>query len=195
MSTIASILRSRDRHARRAIGRGLLRLAQQILAMRNALTAGVQAEAAIQRLDPSRLTGEHAAQAAQAARPGSRAGRPSYFLDDLVALTPSGYEVRLFDREYGDLDDVVVVESFPQAVQLAADRLCSRPEDRAEAKWTGGAGSLTVRTLRGHGLVCIQAVDKPMPTVRPLVARACQALVNGDPSLTHQLFTALRRVA
>jgi len=113
----------------------------------------------------------------------------------LQPLFPSNYAVRFYGREYRDLRDVVVVESFPLAVQLAVDQHQADPTDVTEAEWTKGGGILTVRSRHGTVLVHIETNDPPLPTVQLHVARACMALENGECAPAQQLFTALRQAA
>lgn len=193
MSTASDILRSIEQRAERAIAHELWQMIEQILGMRTALVLcdRAHADGLLMKLD--NLIGSQASQAAS--NPAPTPDRTPGFLDDLVLLSPSDYEVRFYDRQCGDLDDVAVVESFPLAVQLVADRFAPGARDRTEVAWCDGRGSLTVRSQRGDALVCIQAIDKPIPTIQPFVARACQALESGDPSLAQQLFTAVRQAA
>ncbi|MFT3815792.1 MAG: hypothetical protein QM740_20910 [Acidovorax sp.] len=193
MSNTDRFLHPIERSARRTIAHKLQQLARRILAMRPApsLRDPTLAGAAFQPQD--RHIDDRAAQSV--CRRAQRPLRGPLVLDELLPLSPSDYQVRFFDREYGDLDDVIVVESFAQAVQLAVDRLACRPGDRADAGWTRGGGTLTVRTQDGSELLCIQPFDKPLPTVQALVSCACQELAGGDPTRMHELFEALCRLA
>ncbi len=193
MSTVADILRVIEQRAEQAIVHELHQMLQEVLVMRTALVLNdrAHADALLWKID--RLIDDQAVRPATAndAPPMS----PQLSLDELLPLSPSDYEVRFFDRGYGDLEDVAVVESFALALQLATDRHKSHPEDRTEAAWSDNRGSLTVRSHHGTVLLHIEAIEKPMPAVQPHVARACQALENGEPAAARQLFTALRQAA
>lgn len=196
MSTVSDILQSIEHRAERAIAQELHLMIEQVLKMRTSLVLEERnhADALLLKLD--RLRDD------QVVRPigGSDAPPmppfpPLLSLDDLLPRSPSDYEVRFFHREYGDLEDVAVVESFPLAVQLAVDRHKADPNDLTEADWTKGCGTLTVRSRQGAVLVRIEAIETPIPTVQVHVARACMALENGDHGPAQQLFTALRQAA
>jgi len=180
----------------RAIVQELHLMMEQILKMRTSLVLEDRSYADALLLKLDRLRDDQIVRPVGAAEaPPMPPLPPLPPLDDLLPLSPSDYEVRFYDREYGDLDDVAVVESFPLAVQLAVDRHKADPNDLTEAGWTEGRGTLTVRSRHGTVLVRIEAIETPMPTVQLHVARACMALENGDRGPAQQLFTALRQAA
>lgn len=190
MSTATDILRSIEQRAERAIAQELHQMIQQVLGLRTALVLDDRAHADALLLKLDRLIDD------QVVRPIDAGTMPPLpGLDELLPPSPCDYEVRFFDRDYGDLEEVAIVESFPLAVQLAADRHKADPNDLTEAVWADGRGRLTVRSRHGAVLLRIEAIEKPMPVVQAHVARACQALENGEPALAQHLFTAMRQVA
>lgn len=191
MSTVSDILRSIEQHAERAIVQELRLMIQQALNLCTTLVLDDRSHAEALLLKLERLVDD---QVVQPIEPG-QALPPMPSLDDLLPLSPSAYAVRFFDRDYGDLEDVAVVESFPLAVQLATDRHKADPSDLTEADWTNDCGTLTVRSRHGTVLLRIEAIETPTPTVQLPVARACMALENGERTPTQQLFTALRHAA
>lgn len=196
MSTVSDILRSIEHRAERAIAQELHLMMEQVLKMRTSLVLEDRnhADALLLKLD--RLHGDQVVRLIDAANaPPLPPFPPLPSLDDILPSAPSDYEVRLFDRDYGDLEDVAVVESFTLAVQLAVDRHKADPNDLTEANWTDGRGTLTVRSHHGTVLVRVEAIETPMPTVDLHVARACMALEHGDHGPARQLFTALRQAA
>lgn len=193
MSTASDNLRRIEQRAERAIPQELRLMSQEVLEMRHALVLDdrAHADALLMKLD--RLIDDQVIR--PCAAPETPQMLPQLDLDDLLPLSPSNYVVRFFHREYGDLEDVATVESFPQAVQLAVDRLAVHPMDQTDAGWANGRGTLSVRSQHGTVLLHIEAIEQPLPTVQPHVARACQALESGDAAHAGHLFTALRQVA
>ena len=196
MSTVSDILRSIEHRAERAIVQELHLMIEQVLKMRTSLVLEDRnhADALLLKLD--RLRDD------QVVRPIGAAEAPPIppfpqlpTFDDFLPPSPSDYEVRFYDREYGDLVDVAVVESFPLAMQMAVDRHKADPTNRTEAGWTDGRGTLTVRSRHDTVLVRIEAIETPMPTVELHVARACMALEHGDHGPAQQIFTALRQAS
>ncbi len=193
MSTTTDILRSIEQRAERAIAQELHLMIQQVLGMRTALRLDDRAHADALLFKLDRLIDDQVVRPLDA---GALPPMPPLLkFDELLPSGPSDYEVRFFNRDYGDLEEVTVVDSFPLAVQVAADRHKADPHDLAEAGWNNGRGTLTVRSHHGTVLLRIEAVVKPMPVVQAHVARACQALENGEPAPAQQLFTAMRQVA
>lgn len=193
MSTATDILRSIEQRAERAIAQELHQMIQQVLGLRTALVLDDRAHADALLLKLDRLIDDQVVRPIDAGTMPPMPPLPG--LDELLPPSPCDYEVRFFDRDYGDLEEVTVVESFLLAVQVAADRHQADPNDLTEAGWADGRGRLTVRSHLGTVLLRIEAIEKPMPVVQAHVARACQALENGEPTPAQQLFTALRQVA
>lgn len=193
MSTATDVLRSIEQRAERAIAQELHLMIQQVLGMRTALRLDDRAHADALLLKLDRLIDDQVIRPLDA---GALPPMPPLLkFDELLPPGPSDYEVRFFDRDYGDLEEVIVVESFPLAVQVASNRHKPDSHDLAEASWVDGRGALTVRSHHDTVLLRIEAIEKPMPVVQPHVARACQALENGEPAPALQLFTAMRQVA
>ncbi len=196
MSTVSDILRATEHHAERAIVQELHLMMKQVLKMRASLALDDRdyADALLLKLD--RLRDDQVVRPIGASEALPMPPLPPLpTLDELLPRSPSDYEVRFFAREYGDLEDVAVVESFPLAVQLAVDRHQAEPDDLTEADWTQGRGTLTVRSHQGTVLVRVEAIETPIPPVQLHVARACMALENGDHGPAQQLFTGLRQAA
>lgn len=196
MSTVSDILRSIEHRAERAIVQELHLMIEQILKMRTSLVLEDRnhADALLLKLD--RLRDNQVVRPINASEaPPMPPFPPLPSLDDMLPPPPSDYEVRFFHRQYGDLEDVAVVESFPLAVQLAVERHQADPNDLTEVDWAEGRGTLTVRSRQDVVLIRIEAIETPMPTVQLHVARACMALETGDRRPAQQLFTALRQAA
>lgn len=208
MSNASDLLRAIEQRAERAIAQELRLMIQQILQMRPALVLGDRAHADGLLLKLDRLIDDQIVNSTAPSEPLALLQLPVLDmapalpdlppllpLDELLQLTPSDYEVRWFHREYGDLEDVAIVESFPQALQLATERHRPDPRDQADIAWSEGRGSVTVSAPGGTVVLQIAAIEKPQPTVQAHIARACLALEQGDPAAARQLFIALRQAA
>jgi len=192
MSTIADALRAIEQRAELAIVQELRLMIKEVLTMRTGATPEDRAFADGLLLKIDHLIADQLALPAEANTPATQA-MPSF--DAWLNPSSERYEVRLYGRDFGDLEDVVFVGSFEVALQLATERHQAQPTDQSEALWRSDGGFLTVRSCHGTVLLHIETIKHPLIAVQPHVERASQALENGDPALVQQLFTALRQVA
>ena len=161
MSTATDILRSIEQRAERAIAQELHQMIQQVLGLRTALVLDDRAHADALLLKLDRLIDDQVVRPIDAGTmPPMPPMPPLPGLDELLPPSPCDYEVRFFDRDYGDLEEVAIVESFPLAVQVAADRHKADPADLSEAGWADGRGRLTVRS-RSRCLSCKRTSPGP----------------------------------
>lgn len=195
MTTIAETLRAIEARAERAIVQELRQMAQDVLAMRPLLLPRERDHA-----DALMLKLLHLA-SAQLVAPAGAANAPAMLMPSLryseePSMTrPAPYKVFLYDREYGDLEDVVTLEAFDICVQLVRDRLDLSVECVVQATCVNGAGALTVLTPRGNVLARIESASHPSIAVHPVVRRACQALQAGDTSRLDRLFGVMLKAA
>lgn len=194
MASIAETLRAIEVRAERAIVQELRQMAKDVLAMRPLLLPRERNHA-----DALMLKLLHLARA-QVVAPVSGTNVPAMLMPTLrygEELSPrqAPYKVFLYDREYGDLEDVVTLEAFDICVQLVRDRLGLSVECMVEAAWANGAGAVTVLSPRGNVLARIEATSQPSVAVHPVVRRACQALQAGDTSRLERLFGVMLKAA
>jgi hypothetical protein len=194
MTTIAETLRAIEARAERAIVQELRQMAQDVLAMRPLLLPRERDHA-----DALMLKLLHLA-SAQLVAPANAANAPAMLMPTLrygeeQPARPAPYKVFLYDREYGDLEDVVTLEAFDICVQLVRDRLDLSVECVVQATCVNGAGALTVFTPRGNVLARIESASHPSVAVHPVVRRACQALQAGDASRLDRLFGVMLKAA
>lgn len=194
MASIAETLRAIEVRAERAIVPELRQMVKDVLVMRPLLLPRERNHA-----DALMLKLLHLARA-QVVAPVSAANVPAMLMPTLryseeQSTRPAPYKVFLYDREYGDLEDVVTLEAFDICVQLVRDRLDLSVECVVEAAWANGSGAVTVLTPRGNVLARIEAASHPSVAVHPVVRRACQALQAGDTSRLERLFGVMLKAA
>jgi hypothetical protein len=198
MATIAETLRAIEARAERAIVQELRQMAKDVLAMRPLLLKLERNHAdalmlKLLRLARTRLVApvnpSSASNASGVLMPTLRYG------EEPSSTRPAPYKVYLYDREYGDLEDVITLEAFDICVQLVRDRLDLSVECVVQTAWVNGAGALTVLTPRGNVLARIEAASNPGVAVHPVVRRACQALQAGDTSRLDRLFGVMLKAA
>ena len=194
MASIAETLRAIEARAERAIVQELRQMARDVLAMRPLLLPRERNHA-----DALMLKLLHLARV-QLVAPVNAANAPAMLMPSLryseaPSMRPAPYKVFLYDREYGDLEDVVTLETFDICVQLVRDRLDLSVECVVQTAWVNGAGALTVLTPRGNVLARIESASHPSVAVHPVVRRACQALQGGDTSRLDRLFGAILKAA
>lgn len=194
MTSIADTLRAIEARAERAIVQELRLMTQEILAMRTLLVLQDRnhADALLLKLD--RLAQD------QIVAPAGETGTPALLmpdlrLDEIPALAPVVYKVFFYDRDCGDLEDVVTLDAFDAGVQLVLDRLDPHREHVVETAWTNGRGVLKVLTPRGTVLASVEAADALDVSVDPVVNKVCQALQMGDASRIEQLFGLMLKAA
>ena len=193
-ATAADTLRAIEARAERAIVQELRLMAQEILGMRTPLALEDRAHA-----DSLLMKLEHQ-ECAQTVAPADPSSVPTYLLPTLTLgmsepSMPTAYLVSFFDREYGDLEDVVTLGSFAAGVQLVRDRLSADGHYLIAATWANHQGEMTVSTPRQMVLARIEVADGRAPLVQPPVLKACSALQAGDTSSIAHLFDRLPEAA
>ena len=193
MAIAADLLRAIEARAERAIVQELRLMMQEILGLRTQLVLHDRAHADVLLMKLDRLERDQTAPPANDAAPA--------FLAPMLSITvyetpsPAAYRVHFYDREYGDLDDVVTVPTFESAVQLLRDRLPATSAPIVEANWTRHQGELSVRTPHGTVVARIEADWTHAPEARSEVHAACLALRSGDASTIGNLFCKLLQAA
>ena len=169
-------------------------MVQEILGMRThlALEDRAHADSLLMKLDHQ--------QRAEIAVSVDTSSAPTYLMPTLTLgmselSTPTAYRVSFYDREYGDLEDVVTLGSFEAGVQLVRDRLSADGHYLITATWANHQGEMTVSTPRQMVLARIEVADDRVPLVKPPVLKACSALQAGDTSRIAHLFDHLPEVA
>ena len=194
MNTAADTLRAIEARAERAIVQELRLMTQEILGLRTQLVLQERAHA-----DALLLKLDHL-ERGQTASPADGSGVPDY-LTPTLCLTlfetpmPKAYRVYFYAHEYGDLEDVVTVDTFDFGVQLVRDRLTRDGDYAITASWIKHQGEMTVATPRGMVVARVEADDRDAPTPEPAVLEACDALRAGDTSRIEHLFERLLEAA
>ena len=195
--TAANTLRAIEARAERAIVQELRLMVQEILGMRThlALEDRAHADSLLMKLDH-----QQRAQIAVSADPADPSSMPTYLMSALTLgmsepSTPTAYRVSFFDREYGDLEDVITLGSFAAGVQLVRDRLSADGHYLIAATWANHQGEMTVSTPRQMVLARIEVANDRAPLVQPPVLKACNALQAGDTSSIAHLFDHLPEAA
>ncbi|MEO8154668.1 MAG: hypothetical protein ABI605_16475 [Rhizobacter sp.] len=190
----ADTLRAIETRAERAIVQELRLMVQQILGLRTQLVHEdrAHADALLMKLDHQART--------QVALPADPSSAPAYLMPTLTLgmsepSVPTAYRVSFYDREYGDLEDVVTLGSFEAGVQLVRDRLSADGHYLITATWANHQGEMTVSTPRQMVLARIEVTDDRLPQVQPPVLKACSALQAGDTSSIAHLFEHLPEAA
>ena len=193
-ATAADTLRAIEARAERAIVQELRLMAQEILGMRTHLALEDRAHA------DSLLMKLHHQECAQTVAPAEPSSAPTYLMPTLTLgmsepSMPTAYRVSFYDREYGDLEDVVTLGSFEAGVQLVRDRLSADGHYLIAATWANHQGEMTVSTPRQMVLARIEVANDRVPLVQPPVLKACSALQAGDTSSIAHLFEHLPEAA
>ena len=193
-ATAADTLRAIEAGAERAIIQELRLMAQEILGMRTHLSLEdrAHADSLLMKLDHQ--------ERAQTIAPAEPSSMPIYLMPTLTLgmsepSMPTAYRVSFYDREYGDLEDVVTLGSFEAGVQLVRDRLSADGHYLITATWANHQGEMTVSTPRLMVLARIEVADDRVPRVQPPVLKACSALQAGDTSSIAHLFDHLPEAA
>jgi len=187
MTSAADTLRAIEARAERAIVQELHLMTQEILRLRTHLVLEdrAHADALLMKLDH---LGREQVATPRAADEATAFLMPLLRLDPPTMAEPRAYKASFYDREYGDIEDVVTVDAFETGVQVVRDRLPAKGEHIIVATWANGHGLLTVSSPRGTVLARLEALDDAMPEALPPVLDACQALRNGDASSIARLF-------
>ena len=193
-ATAADTLRAIETRAERAIVQQLRLMVQEILGMRThlALEDRAHADSLLMKLDHQ--------ERAQTIAPADPSSMPIYLMPTLTLgmsepSMPTAYRVSFYDREYGDLEDVVTLGSFEAGVQLVRDRLSADGYYLITATWANHQGEMTVSTPRQMVLARIEVADDRAPLVQPPVFKACSTLQAGDSSSIAHLFEHLPEAA
>lgn len=194
MKHVAELLRSIEQRAEGAIVQQLRLMREELLSIRTLLVLEERAHA-----DALLLKLDHLEQG-QLARPSLPGQTHEYLAPDLqiqmlATPHPAAYEVRLYNAEYGDLENVFTVECFSAGVQLLHEKLTPASDYAITASWKNYRGELTVSNLAGNVLAMVMPTEPPAPTVQPLVSAACVALEQGDASAMEQLFVVQAEAA
>ncbi len=193
-ATAADTLRAIEAGAERAIVQALRLMAQEILGMRTHLALEDRAHA-----DSLLMKLEHQ-ECAETVAPADPSSVPTYLMPTLTLgmseqSMPTAYRVSFYDRGYGDLEEVVTLDSFEAGVQLVRDRLSADGHYLITATWANHQGKMTVSTPRLMVLARIEVADDRAPLVQPPVLKACSALQAGDTSSIAHLFDRLPEAA
>lgn len=194
MTTAADTLRTIEARAERAIVQELRLMTQEILGLRTQLVLQERAHA-----DALLLKLDHL-ERGQSALPADGSGMPDCLMPTL-SLTlfetpmPKTYRAYFYAHEYGDLADVVTVETFDAGVQLVRDRLTRDGDYVITASWIKHQGEMTVATPRGMVVARLETDDGDTPMPGPVVLEACNALRAGDTSRIEHLFERLLEAA
>ena len=194
MATAADTLRAIEARAERAIVQELRLMMQEILGLRTQLVLEDRAHADALLLKLDHL--ERGRVAAQRSEPQVPA-----FLMPTLSLTvfetplPKAYRAYFYAQDYGDLEDVVTVDTFDAGVQLVRDRLARDGDYVITASWIKHQGEMTVATPRGMVVARVEADVSGVTTTQPVVLDACAALRTGDASRIEQLFGRMLEAA
>ena len=194
MAPAADTLRAIEARAERAIVQELRLMMQEILGLRTQLVLEDRAHADALLLKLDHLERGHVA--AQRSEPQVPA-----FLMPTLSLTvfetplPKAYRAYFYAQEYGDLEDVVTVDTFDAGVQLVRDRLARDGDYVITASWIKHQGEMTVTTPRGMVVARVEADVSGVTTTQPVVLDACAALRTGDASRIEQLFGRMLEAA
>jgi hypothetical protein len=194
MATAADTLRAIEARAERAIVQELRLMMQEILGLRTQLVLEDRAHADALLLKLDHLERE------QVSVPRSEFGAPDFLMPTLSLTVfetpvPKAYRAFFYAQEYGDLEDVVTVDTFDAGVQLVRDRLARDCDYVITASWIKHEGEMTVTTPRGMVVARVEAdVSGPL-TTQPVVRYACDALRTGDASRIEQLFGRMLEAA
>ena len=194
MTTAANTLRAIEARAERAIVQELRLMTQEILGLRTQLVLQERAHA-----DALLLKLDHL-ERRQSASPADGSGAPDYLMPTLCLTLfetpmPKAYRVYFYAHEYGDLEDVVTVDTFDAGVQLVRDRFTRDGDYMITASWIKHQGEMTVATPRGMVMARVEADVRDAPTPEPVVLEACDALRAGDASRIEHLFERVLEAA
>ena len=194
MASTADTLRAIEARAERAIVQELRLMTQEILRLRTQLGLHERAHA-----DALLLKLDHL-ERRQSASPADGCGTPDFLMPTLSLTVfetpmPKAYRVYFYAHEYGDLEDVVTVDTFDAGVQLVRDRLTRGGDYVITASWIKHQGEMTVATPRGMVVARVEADGGGTPTPGPVVLEACDALRVGDTSRIEHLFERLLEAA
>ena len=193
MASATETLRAIEARTDRAIVQELRLMVQEIVGLRTqlALDDCAHADALLLKLD--RLERD------QVVTPASTLESARHLMSalrlELTMPSQPAYRVSFYDREYGDLTDMVTTDTFDAGVQLVRDRLSQDADYEVDASWTHGLGDMEVRTPRGTVVAHVEAVNGGDVTVQPRVIVACSALQVGNVAPLDHLFDPVPEAA
>ena len=193
MASAAETLRAIESRAERAVVQELRLMVQEIVGLRTQLALDDCAHADALLLKLGRLERDQVVAPANTLDV-ARHLMPALRLDLTMPSQPA-YKVSFYDREYGDLTDVVTTDTFDAGVQLVRDRLPQDADYEVDASWTQGLGHMEVRTPHGTVVAHVEAVKGGDVTVQPRVIVACSALQVGDFAPLDHLFDPMPEAA
>lgn len=194
MATAADTLRAIEARAERAIVQELRLMTQEILGLRTQLVLEDRAHADALLLKLDHLERD------QVTAPRSEPQVPAFLMPTLSLTVfetrlPKAYRAYFYAQEYGDLEDVVTVDTFDAGVQLVRDRLARDGDYVITASWIKHQGEMTVATPHGMVVARVEADVSGATTTQPVVLDACEALRTGDASRIEQLFGRMLEAA
>ncbi|MDL2338879.1 MAG: hypothetical protein QFE16_13645 [Pseudomonadota bacterium] len=193
MASAAETLRAIEARAERAIVQELRLMVKDIVGLRTQLALEDCAHADALLLKLGRLERD------QVVAPASTLDVARHLMPalrlDLTMPSQPAYKVSFYDREYGDLTDVVTTDTFDAGVQLVRDRLPQDADYEVDASWTHRLGDMEVRTPHGTVVAHVEAVNGGDVTVQPRVIVARSALQIGDVAPLDHLFDPMQEAA
>ena len=121
MTSIAETLRAIEARAERAIVQELRLMMQDILAMHTVLVREDRRHADALLLKLDRLAQNQMVASVRATETPAFL-MPDFRLEGVQALEPVVYKVFFYDRECGDLEDVITLDAFDAGVQWECSR-------------------------------------------------------------------------
>ena len=194
MATAADTLRAIEARAEHAILQELRVMMNEILGLRARLVLEERAHADILQLKLDPLEREDVSVSATESKRAAFT-IPTLDMTVLESPMPKAYRVLLYERDYGDLADVVTADTFERGVQVVRDRLAPGGDYAITAHWFGHEGEMTVATPHGTVLARVQPDHSSAPTTQPDVRDACHALQAGDASRIECLFGSILEFA
>ena len=193
MASATETLRAIEARAERALVQELRLMAKDIIGLRTQLALDDCAHADALLLKLGRLERDQVVAPASTLEV-ARQLMPALRLDLTMPSQPA-YKVSFYDREYGDLTDVVTTDTFDAGLQLVRDRLPQDADYEVDASWTHGLGDMEVRTPHGTVVAHVEAVNGGDVTEQPRVIVACSALQVADVAPLDHLFDPMREAA
>jgi len=187
MATAADTLRAIEARAEHAILQELRVMMNEILGLRARLVLKERAHVDVLQLKLDPIEREAVSVSATESKQAAFM-LPMLEMTALESPAPKAYRVLLYERDYGDLADVVTADTLERGVQVVRDRLAPGGDYAITAHWFGHEGEMTVATPHGTVLARLEADYSSAPTTQPDVRNACRALRAGDASRIECLF-------
>lgn len=194
MTTVADILCAIERRAERALVQELRLMTREILDLRFQLTLGDRAHA-----DALLLKLDHLERCQQVAPVASADPPPppahALHLADLTRLQPTGWLVHFYSHDAGDLEQVVLAESFATAVQCVRNRLDDAERAVVEVVRETTGSDISMLASDGVVFASIHPCVPVTPPIDPEVRSASTAFERGDLAALAGLFVRERAAA